>query len=156
MMFVDANIFIKWMAAKKRLSITEAICGYILQKIVWGEKAITSSLVKDEVLIWLSRYRKPALEKFLMSIRMMPTLKIINPTLEDQENAVKMYGRYPLGLSDLINLSLIRRLRLEGIYTTDNGFKNTNIRVIFDELTKEENFSVFIKRLEKNGYRFRD
>jgi len=156
MMFVDANIFIKWMAAKKRLSITEAICGYILQKIVWGEKAITSSLVKDEVLIWLSRYRKPALEKFLTSIRMMPTLKIINPTLEDQENAVKMYGRYPLGLSDLINLSLIRRLRLEGIYTTDNGFKNTNIRVIFDELTKEENFSVFIKRLEKNGYRFRD
>ena len=85
MMFVDANIFIKWMAAKKRLSITEAICGYILQKIVWGEKAITSSLVKDEVLIWLSRYRKPALKKFLMSIRMMPTLKIINPTLEDQE-----------------------------------------------------------------------
>ncbi|MHA1664485.1 MAG: type II toxin-antitoxin system VapC family toxin [Candidatus Njordarchaeales archaeon] len=156
MMFVDANIFIKWMAARKRLSITEAICGYILQKISWGEKAITSSLVKDEVLIWLSRYKKSALEKFLMSIRMIPTLKIINPTLEDQENAVKMYGRYPLGLSDLINLSLIRRLRLDGIYTTDNGFKNTNVRVIFDELTEEENFSLFVKRLEKNGYRFRD
>ncbi len=44
--FVDKPIFIKWMSAKKnKLSLEAAISGYILTKIMKGEKAITTTIL---------------------------------------------------------------------------------------------------------------
>lgn len=88
MMFVDANIFIKWLISGNVLSLDEAISGFILSRISNDELAITSTIVKDEVLIWLSRYKASALEEFLQAIKVMPTLKIVEPLIKDQEEAV--------------------------------------------------------------------
>lgn len=58
------------------------------------EEAITSSVVKDEILILLSGHKARALRKFSQAIKLMPALKIVEPTLEDEEKAINMYGRY--------------------------------------------------------------
>jgi len=152
--FVDAPIFIKWMAAKKKkLSLEAAISGYILTKIMKGEKAITTTLVKDEVLIWLSRYKASALHKFIHSLRALVYLEIIPPTLSDQEEACSNYGKYQLGISDLINLAVMRRKNISEIYTTDKGYSSAGINIIFHELSKEPNFKRFIKKLKNKGFK---
>lgn len=63
-----------------------------------------------------------------------------------------MYGRYSLGISDLINLSIIKRLNLDGIYTNDKGFLETGIKVVFSELSRESDFQEFLKILKEKGY----
>ena len=154
MRFVDATIFIKWMAAiKKRLSLESAIAGYILKRIQDGEVAITSSIVKDEVLIWLSRYRASRLRNFLRALRIMPTLRIINPTLNDEEFAAANYGKFELGISDLINVSIMRRMNIDEIYTTDVGYETAGVRVVLYELQKEPGFEIFLDYLEKKGFK---
>ena len=154
MRFVDATIFVKWMAAiKKRLSLESAIAGYVLKRIQDGEVAITSSIVKDEVLIWLSRYRASRLRNFLRALRIMPTLRIINPTLNDEEFAAANYGKFELGISDLINVSIMRRMNIDEIYTTDIGYGTAGVRVVLYELQKEPEFGIFIDYLKKKGFR---
>ena len=152
--FVDAPIFIKRMAAKKKkLSLEAAVSGYILTKIMKGEKAITTTLVKDEVLIWLSRYKASALPKFIQSLKALVYLEIVSPTLSDQEKACSNYGKYPLGISDLINLAVMRRKNINKIYTTDKGYSSAGINIIFHELSKEPNFKTFTKNLKNKGFK---
>ncbi|MEX2724004.1 MAG: PIN domain-containing protein [Candidatus Freyarchaeota archaeon] len=113
MRFVDAPVFIKWMSAStKGLSLEAAISGYILYRIENMEPAATTTIVKDEVLIWLSHYKANALPIFIKALRSLYSLDIIPPTLEDQENAYNMYGKLFLGLSDLISSAVMKRLNL--------------------------------------------
>jgi len=152
--FVDTPIFIKWMSAKKnKLSLEAAISGYILTKIMKGEKAITTTLVKDKVIIWFSRYKASALPKFIQSIRALVNLEIISPTLNDQEEACNNYGKYQLGISDLINLAVMHRKNINEIYTTDKGYSSANIKITFHELSKEPNFKTFVKNLKNKGFK---
>jgi len=152
--FLDTPIFIKWMAAKKKkLSLEAAISGYILAKIMKGEKAVTTTLVKDEVTIWLSRYKASALPKFINSLRALVYLEILSPTLGDQEEACRNFGKYPLGISDLINLAVMRRKNINEIYTTDMGYSSAGIKIIFHELSKDPDFKAFIKNLENKGFK---
>jgi len=153
MKFIDAPIFIKWLAAsKKMLSIESAISGYILYKIETAEPAITTTLVKDEVLIWLSRYKASALSKFVKALRLYYKLNMVQPTISDQELACKLFGKYKLGISDLINLSVMKRLKIREIYSTDTRFKDAGIKVIFHELQKEKEFKIFIDLLVEKGF----
>ena len=152
MRFVDANIFINWMSAGRKLKLDEALSGYILFKISRYERALTTTLVKDEVLIWLSRHRASALAKFLNSVRMMPNLEIVVPTMEDEKFAVENFGKYSLGISDLINLGVMKRLRVNEIYTTDKGFENVGVKVVFSELKSESEFEEFLLELKRRGY----
>ena len=152
--FVDAPIFIKWMSAKKKkLSLEAAISGYILTKIMKGEKAVTTTLVKDEVTIWLSRYKASALPKFINSLRALVYLEIISPTLSDQEEACNNFGKCPLGISDLINLAVMRRKNINEIYTTDTGYSSTGIKIVFHELAEEPSFKTFIKNLKNKEFK---
>ncbi len=155
-MFVDANIFVNWLAAGRYLTLDEAISGFILYRVSRGEHAITSTLVKDEVLIWLSRYKASAMKAFLGYLRLVPNLEIFDPTLDDEENAVYLFGKYPLGISDLINLSLMQRVGVDGIYTTDKGFLETNMKVVFYELREDDDFRLFLRDLKKKGYVLRE
>ena len=114
MFFVDATIFIKWISASpKTLSFEAALSGI---------PALTTTLVKDEVLIWLSRYRASKLEQFLDSLKTLASLKIVAPLQRHEEEAVRMYGKYPLGISDLINLSVMKSYNINMIYSADKGF----------------------------------
>jgi predicted nucleic acid-binding protein len=151
--FVDSPVFVKWMSAsKKGLSLEAAISGYILYRIENMEPAITTTLVKDEVLIWLSRYRASALPTFIKAIRSLYSLDIIAPTLEDQENACSMYGKLPLGLSDLISSTVMKRLNLTEIYTSDKGFEKSGLTTIFYELAEKKEFREFTDFLKTKNY----
>ncbi|MHA1710287.1 MAG: PIN domain-containing protein [Candidatus Baldrarchaeia archaeon] len=124
----------------------------MLFKISRYERALTTTLVKDEVLIWLSRHRASALAKFLNSVRMMPNLEIVVPTMEDEKFAVENFGKYSLGISDLINLGVMKRLGVNEIYTTDKGFENVGVKVVFSELKSESEFEEFLLELKRRGY----
>lgn len=151
MRFVDSMIFIKWSQA----TVAEAqkdekisLCGYVLAKIRDGEEALTSSLVKDEVLIWLSGYKASRLADFIRSLTALTHLKIVNPTLDDELESTRIHGQYALGISDLINLSIMKRYGLREIYSMDKGFDGVpDVKRILEELRSESEYSEFIMTL---------
>ena len=153
MIFVDATIFIKWLtASRRRLSLEAALSGYALHKISRGQPALTTTLVKDEVLIWLSRYKASKLAVFLRSLRSLASLRLVAPTEDHEEEAVRMYGKYPLGISDLINLAVMKSYGVSQIYSTDAGFDRVPwVRRIFRELARERGFSGFVETLRCRG-----
>jgi len=154
MRFVDANIFIKWMSAlKRKLSLEAAISGFILHRIRNGEQAITTTLVKDEVLIWLSRYRASKIRYFLSALRLLLSLEIVPPTMEDEEKAASYFGKWSLGISDLINVAVMERMGINEIYTNDSGYEEAGVKVIFYELMDEDEFNTFVNLLIRMGYR---
>jgi hypothetical protein len=71
------------------------VSGYILHKIETVESAVTSVTVKDEVAIWLSRYKPPVLHKFV-ELMGYTSPEIVCPTIEDQVDAAKSFGKYSL------------------------------------------------------------
>lgn len=117
-----------------------------------GEKAIIITLVRDKVLVWLSRYKASALHKFIHLLRALVYLEIISPSLNDQEEACSIFGKYQLGISDLINLAVIRGKNINEIYTTDKEYSSAGIKIIFHKLPKEQNFKTFIK-LKNKGFK---
>ena len=115
-----------------------SFCGYILAKTRNGEEALTSSLVKDEVLIRFSRCKASRLNDFIRGFIALTNVKVVNPTLEDELKATKLHGRFPLGISDLINLSIMRRCGMREIYSLDKGFDGVPaVKRIFKELKGE-------------------
>jgi len=155
--FIDSTVFVKWMSAEKdNLSLEAALSGYALEKINEGMKAFTTTLVKDEVLIWLSRYRTVELKNFLLSLRALASLQIIQPTLEDEEVAIGNFGKYPLGVSDLINLSVMRRLGIFEIISSDKGFDRVpGVKRVFNDLFREDGFKRFSERLISQNYKLK-
>jgi len=155
MRFVDSTIFIKWgqaTIAEAQKDENISLCGYILAKIRDGEEALTSSLVKDEVLIWLSRYKASRLGDFIRSLTALTHLKIVNPTFEDQLESTRTHGQYPLGISDLINLSIMKRLGVREIYSMDKGFDGIpDVKRILEELRIESGYSEFITTLRRKA-----
>jgi len=151
--FVDTNIFINWLKATRETALRDenaAISGYILQKIENGEEALTTVTIKDEVAIWLSRYRGEALNRFLELLQGYVTLEIVTPTTEDQMEAGKLMGTYKLSYTDLLTLTTIKRYSIEEIYTSDTGFDTIpEIRRIFVELKEEEGYNGFLDRLKE-------
>ena len=155
MRFLDTMIFIKWGQA----TLTEAaqneetsLCGYILTKIRDGEEVLTSSLVKDEALIWFSRYKASRLTDFIRSLIVLTNIKIVHPTLEDELEAARFNGQYPLGISDLINLSVMKRYGVQEIYSTDKGFDHVPlVKRVFEELKDEAGYRSFTTKLKQKA-----
>lgn len=151
--FVDANIFINWLKARPETAFRDenaAISGYILQKIENGEEVLTTVTIKDEVAIWLSRYRADALNRFLELLSGYITLDIVTPTAEDQIEAGKMMGRHKLNYTDLLTLRTMKRHNIKEIYTSDTGFDTIpETKRIFTELKKEEGYNTFLNKLKE-------
>ncbi|MEQ9715791.1 MAG: hypothetical protein ABGF52_09695, partial [Candidatus Asgardarchaeum sp.] len=106
----------------------------------------------DLYLYLFSRYKASALSKFIKALRLYYKLNMVQPTISDQELACKLFGKYKLGISDLINLSVMKRLKIREIYSTDTRFKDAGIKVIFHELQKEKEFKIFIDLLVEKGF----
>jgi len=153
MRFVDATIFIKWGQATLSEALRDeeiSLCGYILSLIRDGEEAVTSSLVKDESLIWFSRYKASRLGNFIRSLTALTKIKIVHSTLEDELEATNLYGRFPLGISDLINLSIMKRYGVNEVYSTDRGFDQVpSVRRIFKELKEQPRYRNFLVELKQ-------
>jgi len=153
--FVDANVFVNWLKASPRTVIHDdaaAISGYVLKSIEDGEEALTTLTVKDEVAIWLSRYKAAALNTFLELLQGYVALEVVAPTFEDQIEAGKLMGRYGLGYTDLLSLRTMERYGVTEIYSSDAGFDAVpGISRVFLELREEERFAEFLTELGKLG-----
>jgi predicted nucleic acid-binding protein len=152
MKFVDTTIFIKWGQATPTEAAHDdetSLCGYILSKIRDGEEALTSTLTKDEALVWFSRYKASRLSDFIRSLTALTNMTLAHPTLEDELEATQLCGKYPLGISDLINLSIMKRHGINEIYTTDKDFeKVSTVKRVFEDLKKEPQYSSFVMKLK--------
>ena len=152
MRFLDTMIFIKWGQATVAEAVQDeeiSLCGFVLTRIRNGEEALVSSLVKDEALIWFSRYKASRLVDFIRGLVALTNIRIVQPTLEDELEAIKIHGQYPLGISDLINLSIMKRHGVNEIYSTDKGFDQVPaVKRIFDELKSEVEYKDFVKKLK--------
>lgn len=150
--FVDANIFINWLKATPTTAVedeTAAISGYVLHRIEAGEEALTTITIKDEVAIWLSRYRAEALNRFLELLSGYTTLDIETPTPEDQVEAGRLMGKHRLGYTDLLSLRTMNRHNVKEIYSSDTGFDTVpDIKRVFHELTSQEGYNEFLSILK--------
>lgn len=157
MIFIDTPVFIRWIAVDKdSVSLEDAISGYILNKINKGMKTASSTLVKDEIMIWLSRYRGSKIESFIRALKALINLEILTPNFQDEENAVREFGKYPLGISDLININMMKRLNINLIATQDKGFdRYPGIRRLFYEFKEEPEFKEFAVRLHENRFKLK-
>ena len=151
--FVDANIFINWLKATPEKAVedeTAAISGYVLSRIEDGEDALTTVTVKDEVSIWLSRYRTEALNQFLELLSGYTTLDMVTPTIEDQVKAGRLMGRYRLGYTDLVSVTTMNRHDIKEIYSSDTGFDTVpEIRRVLTQLREEEGYKEFSRLLKE-------
>jgi len=151
---VDASIFINWLKTEPRKAVESEgilLSGYVLYKIEAGEPAITTVSIKDEVAIWLSRYRAVNLRRFLELLTGYPSMEIVAPASNDQLEAGKMLGRYELGFTDLLSVSVMRRLGLKEIYSSDVGFDSVpDVKRLFSSLKQEKGFEEFVS-LVKEG-----
>lgn len=130
---------------------TALASGYILKRIEEGEEAVTTLTIKDEVCIWLSRYKAASLQGFVETLKGYTSLEITNPTFEDEEGAAHDMGRPRLGFTDLLTLSVMRRLQLEEIYSSDTGFDHVQgVKRLFEELQREPGYSEFKETLQRD------
>ena len=152
--FVDASIFINWLKAAPIAVMDDIVAtsGYVLYRIETGEEALTTVTTKDEVAIWLSRYRVTALRTFLELLSGYTALQIVTPSKEDQINAGKLMGKYRLGYSDLLNLQTMKRHGVKEIYSSDTGFDTApEMRRVFDELREETEYREFLNMLKRTS-----
>jgi len=150
--FLDSTVFIKWFkAAKRDLSKPEvAASGFVLYRMEHGDTALTSTLVKDEVALWRSRYKRSRLQDFLGAIKSYPSLKVESPTLDDESEAVRHFGAYDLGYLDCVNLAVMGRANVDTIYTSDKGFDDVpGVHRLLEELTEDPKFPAFQKWARK-------
>jgi len=144
--FVDSTIFINWFKATKRdlARLHVAASGFALYRIEKGESMLTSTLVKDEVALWLSRYKRSKLPAFLESIGSYTALTIECPSLDDEVDAERRFGSLPLGYLDCVNLAIMTRTKTDTIYTSDIGFDRVpGVHRILEELTTDPEFEIF-------------
>ncbi len=152
--FLDASIIINWMKTEPKHALADPIAltsGYILKRIEEGEPVVTTLTIKDELCIWLSRYNAASLQGFIETLKGYTSLEITNPTLEDEEGAAHVMGRPRLGYTDLVTLSVMRRMHLEEIYSSDTGFDHIpGVTRLFAELQKEQGYAEFKRNLQQN------
>lgn len=148
MNFLDSTIFINWFKATKRDFVKPEVAGsgFVLHRIEHGEAALTSTLVKDEVALWLSRYKRSKLRDFLDAIRSYTSLTIESPTLDDEVEAESRLGACELGYLDCVNLAIMTRAHIDTIYTSDRGFESVpGVHRLLEDLTKDPKFPAFQK-----------
>lgn len=148
MNFLDSTVFIDWFKAAKRDLLRPEVAGsgFALYRIEHGEAALTTTLVKDEVALWLSRYKRSKLRDFLDAIKSYTSLTIECPTLDDELEAERYLGAYNLGYLDCVNLAFMTRANIDTIYTSDRGFDGVpGVRRLLEDLTKDPKFAAFQK-----------
>lgn len=153
MNFLDSTIFINWFKATKReLANPEvAASGFVLWRIEDGEASLTSTIVKDEVALWLSRYKRSKLSDFLDAIGSYASLTIECPTLDDEAEAESRLGSVELGYLDCVNIAIMGRTQVDTICTSDRGFDHVpGVRRVLEELTKDPRFITFRKWAREN------
>lgn len=120
--FVDANVFIYVLTMDPEFyGAAEAI----LRRVEGGEEAVTSTLVLEEVFVFLKARRAAhRIPRVLEYIRSFTALRIIPYLLEDMAAATALMEElsFRMDLDDALIAATMRRLGLSEIYSNDAHF----------------------------------
>lgn len=128
--FVDTNVFIYLLTKHpKFFEVSKRILG----RIEDGEEAVTSTVVIDEVCIFLEMHgRRGEIPVALSSIRSYMSMKVVSFALEDMAKASQLVERFRMDWHDCLNVALMKKYGVEEVYSNDRHFdKVEGIRRIF-------------------------
>ena len=129
MKYMDANILIYWLGDDPLYGekATE-----IIRRVENGERVATSTLN-----IWFTHIVLKRLgsgyseEKMLNKIEALKYLRIVQLTIKDVKEAVKLMKKYHLDLEDAIQRATALRVGAKQIYSNDEDFDRTPLKRIF-------------------------
>lgn len=120
--FVDANVFIYVLTMDPEFyGAAEAI----LRRVEGGEEAVTSTLVLEEVFVFLEvRRAAHRIPRVLEYIRSFTSLRIVPYTLDDVAEACDILDEvaFKVDWDDALIAATMRRLGLSEIYSNDAHF----------------------------------
>lgn len=128
--FVDTNVFIYVLT--KDPGFFE-VSKRILGRIEDGEEAVTSTVVVDEVCVFLEMHgRSREIPVALSSIRSYVSMEVVSFALEDMAKASKLVEQYGIDWHDCLNVVLMKKRGVEEVYSNDRHFdKVEGIKRIF-------------------------
>lgn len=136
--FVDTNIFIYALEMHPEFGEES---GKILEKIDEGEiDGNTSSLVILEICWYLESRNRLNEMKTALDLITGSKIKVIDTVLQDIRYAVSDKTSYTsIDLNDLINYNLMKRSKLNSIYTNDSHFdKLPGVQSVFNKKPLEQ------------------
>ena len=128
--FVDTNVFVYVLTRDPRFfEVSERILG----RIEGGEEAVTSTVVVDEVCVFLEMHgRSREISEVLSSIRSYVSMKVVSFEVEDMAKASRLVEEYKMDWHDCLNVALMRRCGVEEVYSNDRHFdREEGVKRIF-------------------------
>jgi len=128
--FVDTNVFVYVLTRDPRFF---EVSKRILERIEDGEEAVTSTVVVDEVCVFLEMHgRSREIPGVLSSIRSYVSMKVVSFGVEDMAKASRLVEEYGMDWHDCLNVALMRKCGVEEVYSNDRHFdKVEGIKRIF-------------------------
>jgi len=118
--FVDTNVFVYLLTKDPRFF---EVSKRILERIEHGEEAITSTVVVDEVCIFLEMHgRSREIPLALSSIRSYVSMDVVSFVLEDMAKASRFVEKYRMDWHDCLNIILMKKYGIEEVYSNDKHF----------------------------------
>lgn len=120
--FIDSNIFIYVLTQDPQYYEKART---ILERIEKGEEAVTSTLVLEEIFVFLEgRKASQKIPKVLDSIRSYSTLRIEPYFIEDMVSAISLLKNleFKIDWDDALIATSMKRIGLNEIYSNDAHF----------------------------------
>ncbi len=121
MRFVDANVFIFLLTGRPRASFE--VSRKIMQRILDGEEAITSTAVLQEVVDWLEyNDRRDQVKTFLTAVNSYPSLRKESASWSDMISALDRMESHKIDYVDALSVQIMQRSGVSEIYSNDKDF----------------------------------
>jgi len=126
MRFVDANVFIFLLTSSPKES--HDVSRRIMQRILDGEEAVTSTAVLQEVVDWLEyNNRRAEIKTFLIAVNSYPTLRKESASWGDMISALDCMERDKIDYVDALSVQIMRRGGVSEIYSNDKDFDRVDM-----------------------------
>jgi len=118
--FVDTNVFVYVLTRDpKFFEVSKRILG----RIEDGEEALTSTVVVDEVCVFLEMHgRSGEISEVLSSIRSYVSMEVVSFGVEDMARASRLVEEFKMDWHDCLNVALMRKCGVEEVYSNDRHF----------------------------------
>mgnify|MGYP001100243016 CR=1 FL=1 len=128
--FVDTNVFVYVLTRDPRFF---EVSQRILRRIEDGEEAVTSTVVVDEVCVFLEMHgRSGEIPGALSSIRSYVSMEVVSFEVEDMARASRFVEEYRMDWHDCLNVALMKKHGVEEVYSNDRHFdKVEGVKRIF-------------------------
>src|SRR3989344_2141271 len=131
MFFIDTNIYLEWLLGRSK----SKDCEKLLKLIEDNEfTAVSSRFSFYSIAIYLTRNKKnEELKKFLEYIFSLEKLLIVNTSVEDDLEIIKLMEETKLDFDDSLQYYIAKQLKCKALITFDKDFNKTDMRIFTPE-----------------------